>query len=172
MSRLRAHWIVAGSLIAVVLALAPAAAWAFTATLSIPNLCAGPINVTLFSLEASNPVSAGGAGGGGGTGKASLKPLTLSKAPDDCTPLLFRAVFLGQHFQTATLQVGTKATPVLFTIQLKDVLVTDLKHEFAKNGTGAQDDTLLESITLDGASLSFTSGGTTATCSPQTNSCE
>ncbi|HTO10416.1 MAG TPA: type VI secretion system tube protein Hcp [Candidatus Binatia bacterium] len=171
MSRLRVHRILAGSLIAVVLALAPAAAWAFTATLSIPNLCAGPIDVTLFSLEASNTVPLGG-GAGGGSGKASIKPLVLSKAPDDCTPLLFRAVFLGQHFQTATLQVGTKKTPVLFTIQLRDVLVTDLKHEFAKNGTGAGDDNLAESVTLDAGSLTFTSGGTSVTCSQTTNSCE
>ena len=172
MSPLRVSRILAGSLIAATPALAPAAAWAFTATLSIPNLCAAPIDVTLFSLEASNTVVVSGGGGGAGAGKASLKPLVLSKAPDDCTPLLFKAVFTGQHFQTATLQVGTRKTPALFTIQLKDVLVTDLKHEFSKQGPGTQDDVLVESVTLDGASLTFTSGGTTVTCSQATNSCQ
>ena len=168
----RRPWILAVAVIAGIAALAPAAASAFTATLSIPTLCASPIDVTLFSLEAMNTVVVGGGGGGAGAGKASIKPLVLSKAPDDCTPLLFKAVFTGQHFQTATLQVGTKKTPVLFTIQLKDVLVTDLKHDFAKNGAGTQDDVLVESITLDAASLTFTSGGTTVTCSTATNSCQ
>jgi type VI protein secretion system component Hcp len=171
MSRSRIHRILAGSLVAVALALVPAAAGAFTATLSIPALCAGPIDVTLFSLEASNTVVISG-GGGAGAGKASIKPLVLSKVPDDCTPLLFKAVFTGQHFQTATLQVGTNKTPVLFTIQLRDVLVTDLKHEFAKNAAGSRDDTLVESVTLDSASLTFTSGGTTVTCNQETNSCQ
>jgi hypothetical protein len=68
--------------------------------------------------------------------------------------------------------VGTKATPVLFTIQLGDVLVTDLKHEFAKNGSGAHDDLLVESLTLLGASLTFTSDGTTVTCNQVTNTCQ
>ena len=164
--------ILAVAVIAGIAALAPAAASAFTATLTIPNLCAGPIDVILFSLEAMNTVVVGGGGGGAGAGKASIKPLVLSKAPDDCTPLLFKAVFTGQHFQTATLQVGTNKTPMLFTIQLKDVLVTDLKHDFAKNGAGTQDDVLVESITLDGASLTFTSGGTSVECSQTTNSCQ
>jgi len=172
MPQSRVHWLVVCSLIVATLALAPAAAWAFTATLSIPTLCASPIDVTLFSLEASNTATIGGAGGGAGAGKASIKPLVLSKVPDDCTPLLFKAVFTGQHFQTATLQVGTNKTPMLFTIQLKDVLVTDLKHDFAKNGNGAHDDVLVESITLDGASLTFTSGGTSVECSQTTNSCQ
>lgn len=168
----RVHPIFAGSLIAAALALAPAAAGAFTATLSIPSLCASPINVTLFSLEAMNSGSIGSAGGGAGAGKASIKPLVLSKTPDDCTPLLFKAVFTGQHFQTATLQVGTNKMPMQFTIQLKDVLVTDLKHEFARNGGGAGDDVLLESVTLESASLTFTSGGTAVECSQVTNSCQ
>ena len=164
--------ILAVAVIAGIAALAPAAASAFTATLTIPNLCAGPIDVILFSLEAMNTVVVGGGGGGAGAGKASIKPLVLSKAPDECTPLLFKAVFTGQHFQTATLQVGTNKTPMLFTIQLKDVLVTDLKHDFAKNGNGGHDDVLVESITLDGASLTFTSGGTSVECSQTTNSCQ
>jgi type VI protein secretion system component Hcp len=172
MSAPRMPRILAGSLLLAALALAPAAAWAFTATLTIPNLCAAPIDVTLFSLEANNTVVVSGGGGGAGAGKASIKPLVLGKAPDDCTPLLFKAVFTGQHFQTATLQVGTKNTPGLFTIQLTDVLVTNLKHEFAKQGSGPGDDLLMESVTLTSASLTFTSGGTSVTCSQSTNTCQ
>ncbi len=59
-----------------------------------------------------------------------------------------------------------------FTIQLTDLIVTDVKHEFAKAGQGPGDDVLTESITLDSAALSFTSGGTTVQCSQQTNSCQ
>lgn len=165
------HRILAGSLISIAGALAPATASAFNATLTIPNLCAGPIEVMLFSLEAMNTVVIGGGGGGSGAGKASIKPLVLIKAPDECTPLLFKAVFTGQHFQTATLQVGTAKAP-LFTIQLQDVLITDLKHDFAKNGKGAGDDVLVESVTVIGESLTFTSGGTSVSCSVATNSCQ
>ena len=168
MSVPRIHRILIGSLMLAALALVPATASAFTATLTIPNLCAGPVDVILFSIEAMNSVVVSG-GGGGGVGKASIKPLVLSKRPDDCTPLLFKAVFLGEHFQTATLQVTTGKT--LFTIQLKDVLVTDLKHDFAKSVGGAKDDTLVESVTLDGTSLTFTSGGTSVECSEETNKC-
>ena len=171
MSPSRMPRILTGSLLLAALALAPAAAWAFTATLTIPNLCAAPIDVTLFSLEANNTVVVSG-GGGAGAGKASIKPLVVGKAPDDCTPLLFKAVFTGQHFQTATLQVGTKNTPGLFTIQLTDVLVTNLKHEFSKQGSGPGDDLLMESVTLTSGSLTFTSGGTSVTCSETTNSCQ
>src|SRR6185503_10912828 len=74
MSPSRIPRILTGSLLLAALALAPAAAWAFTATLTIPNLCAAPIDVTLFSLEANNTVVISGGGGGAGAGKASLKP--------------------------------------------------------------------------------------------------
>ena len=169
MSVPRIHRILIGSLMLAALALVPATASAFSATLTIPNLCAGPIDVILFSIEAMNSVVVGGGGGGAGAGKASIKPLVLSKLPDDCTPLLFKAVFQGPHFQTATLQVTTGKT--LFTIQLKDVLVTDLKHDFAKSAGGTSNDTLVESISLQGGSLTFTSGGTMVECSETTNSC-
>jgi type VI protein secretion system component Hcp len=164
--------ILAGMLFAALVTLAPAAASAFTATLTIPGLCATPVDVTLFSLEALNTTTIGSATGGAGAGKASIKPLVLSKAPDDCTPLLFRALFLGQHADTATLTVGTKKTPVLFTIRLNTVFVTDLKHEFAKNGAGTQDDVLLETVTLDFAALTFTTGGATVSCNQTTNTCQ
>ncbi|PYM27290.1 MAG: hypothetical protein DMD78_02500 [Candidatus Rokuibacteriota bacterium] len=93
-------------------------AWAFTATLTIPGLCASPTTVVAFALETSNTLTSGGSGGGGGAGKATIRPLVLTKGVDDCTPLLFKAAFTGEHFQTATLQVGTNKTPVLFTITL------------------------------------------------------
>jgi type VI protein secretion system component Hcp len=92
-------------------------------------------------------------------GRASIKPLV-------------KAAFTGQHFQTATLQVGTTRTAVLFSIELHDVIVIDVKHEFSTGGPGARDDSLMESITLDSASLSFTSGGVTVQCSQVTNSCQ
>ena len=146
----------------------PVTAWAFNATLAIPALCASPVPVLAFGLETSNTLSSGS--GGGGAGKATIKPLVLTKGVDDCTPLLFKAAFTGQHFPTATLQVGTnKGT--LFTIQLTDLIVTDVKHEFAKASQGS-DDVLTESVTLDSASLTFTSGGTSVTCSQATNSCQ
>ena len=160
--------ILAIALVALTVTLGPAAAWAFTATLSIPGLCAAAAPVLAFSIETMNTGSSS-SGGGGGTGKATIKPLTLTKAVDDCTPLLFKAAFQGRHFPTATLQVSSgKAS---FTIGLTDLLVTDVKHEAAK-GQGPADDVLVESITLDGESVTFTSGGVVVTCSPATNTCQ
>ena len=128
---------IAGALLAAAVILGPVTAWAFSATLTIPALCASPVPVLAFGLETSNTLSSG-SGGGGGAGKATIKPLVLTKGVDDCTPLLFKAAFTGQHFPTATLQVGTnKGT--LFTIQLTDLIVTDVKHEFAKASQGSDD---------------------------------
>ena len=110
--------------------------------------------------------------GGAGAGKATIRPLVLTKAVDECTPLLFKAAFTGQHFPSAILQVGTSKTPILFTIELIDLIITDVKHEFSNAGQGMRNDVLMESITLDSAALSFTSGGTTVQCSQQTNSCQ
>ena len=138
---------IGGALLAAAVILGPVTAWAFSATLTIPALCASPVPVLAFGLETSNTLSSG-SGGGGGAGKATIKPLVLTKGVDDCTPLLFKAAFTGQHFPTATLQVGTnKGT--LFTIQLTDLIVTDVKHEFAK-----------------------ASQGTSVTCGQATNSCQ
>ena len=169
MPQVRVHCIVAGFLRAAIVGLVPAVASAFTATLTIPDLCANPIDVVLFSLETSNTATSGG-GGGGGAGKATIRPLVINKAPDDCSPLLFRTVFQGEHIRTATLQVTTGKGG--FTIELRDVLITDLKTEFAKNNPGISNDVVLESVTLDSASLRFTSGGTTVSCSETTNTCD
>jgi type VI protein secretion system component Hcp len=161
-----------GSLIVCAIFPGTVSAAGFTATLSIPSLCATTVSVPAFALETSNSSTLGSGGGGAGAGKATIKPLVLTKAVDDCTPLLFKAAFTGQHFPTAVLQVGTGKTPVLFTIQLTDLIVTDLKHAFSIEGRGVKDDELMESITLDSAALSFTSGGITVQCSQQTNTCQ
>jgi len=65
--------------------------------------------------------------GGAGAGKATIKPLVLTKSVDECTPQLFKAAFTGQHFPAATLQVSVQKTT--FTIQLSDLIVTDVKQE-------------------------------------------
>ena len=82
------------------------------------------------------------------------------------------AAFMGQHLPIATLQVGTKTGP-FFSIQLTTVLVIDLKADFVRTGGGpAGDDVLAESLTLDAAAFSFTSGGTTVGCNQQTGACQ
>ena len=102
----------------------------------------------------------------------TIKPLVVTKAIDDCSPLLFKAAFMGQHLPTATLQVGTKTGP-FFSIQLTTVLVIDLKADFVRTGgSPAGDDVLAESLTLDAAAFSFTSGGTTVGCNQQTGACQ
>ena len=161
-----------GSLVACAIAPGTASAAGFIATLTIPGLCATPVDVPAFALETSNSASVGTPGGGGGAGKATIKPLVLTKAIDECTPLLFKATFTGQHFASAILHVGTSKSPILFIIQLTDVIVTDVKHAFSIEGKGVADDLLLENITLDSASLSFTSGGVTVQCSQTTQTCQ
>ena len=69
------HRILVGLLIGVAAILGPAAAWAFTATLSIPGLCASPITAQAFSVETSNTTTIGSATGGAGAGKATFKPI-------------------------------------------------------------------------------------------------
>ncbi len=85
-----------------------------------------------------------------GAGMSSCQHRACHASADECTPLLFKAVF----------------------IQFTDVLVTNLKHEFSKQGSGPGDDLLMESVTLTSASLTFTSGGTSVTCSQSTNTCQ
>jgi len=161
-----------GSLIACAIIPAPVRAAGFSAVLSIPNLCSTPVSVAAFALESSNTESIGSGGGGGGAGKATIKPLVLTKPVDECTPLEFKAVFTGQHFQAATLQVSNGKGALLFTLQLRDVIVTDIKHGFSTGDHGPGDDVLMETITLDAASFSLTVGDTTVTCSQATNSCQ
>ena len=158
-SRLRR--ILVGALVAVAITLGPVAAWAFTATLTIPDICPNPIAVGGFSTETFN----------GGT-KASIKPIILTKAIDDCSPLLFRALFLSHVARTATLVVGIKKTPALFTIQLGTVLISDLTHRFATLGPSANDDVLVEEVTLVPGTLAITSGGTTVECDQIRNRCD
>lgn len=160
-----------GALIACAITPGPVRAAGFTAVLSIPNLCSTSVTVAAFAFETSNTESIG-SGGGGGAGKATIKPLVLTKPVDECTPLEFKAVFTGQHFQTATLQVSSGKNAILFTLQLRDVLVTDIKHGFSIGGQGPSDDVLMETITLDAATFSLTTGDTTVTCSQATNSCQ
>ena len=170
-NRVARHMFVA-ALAAGATTLLPAAAWALTATLTIPSLCAGPIPVLAFSTETSI-TSDLHFGGGGGVGKATLKPLVLTKAVDDCSPLLFRNVFLGRHEQTATLQVNGSNGAAVFTIQLTNMLVLDVKVDFSKDTSKAVgSDVLTEQITLDAGTFTFTGGGVTVSCNPDTNTCQ
>ena len=165
------HMLVA-ALAAGVAMLVPVAAWALTATLTIPSLCAAPIPILAFSTQTSIATDLH-LGAGGGVGKATLKPLVLTKAVDDCSPLLFRNVFLGRHEPTATLQVTGSSGATAFTIQLTNMLVVDVKVDFLKDSSRAIGvDLLTEQITLDAETFTFSGGGVTVRCNPDTNTCQ
>lgn len=52
-----------------------------------------------------------GGGGGGGAGKATFQPLTVTRAFDECSPLLLPKLFTGTVLNTVTLtQYGTSGT--------------------------------------------------------------
>ena len=161
--------ILVGALVAVAITLGPVAAWAFTATLTIPDICPNPIAVGGFSMETFKEVAP--FGGAAGT-KAIIKPIILTKAIDDCSPLLFRALFLSHAAKTATLVVGIKKTSALFTIQLGTVSISDLTHRFATLGPSANDDVLVEEATLVPGTVAITSGGTTVECDQIRNACD
>jgi type VI protein secretion system component Hcp len=79
-------------------------------------------DVLAWSWGASNPADSSG-GSGGGAGKATVSDLTIQKAFNACSPLLFGAVMTGKAFPTLTLTAGNKDGTTT-TVTLTDVRVS------------------------------------------------
>jgi type VI secretion system secreted protein Hcp len=85
------------------------------------------IQILSWSWGATNHGSAG-TGTGGGTGKVNVQDISITKVMDTSSPLLLKAVTLGEHYDTGQIVVrkasgGKEPLPYL-TIDLKEVFVT------------------------------------------------
>jgi len=58
----------------------------------------GAVEISSWDWSAENPITLGSASGGTGAGKAKFNELTVEKAVDTTTPLLFQRLAQGRHF--------------------------------------------------------------------------
>jgi type VI secretion system Hcp family effector len=120
-------------------------ALAFTSNILLPDNSRAQISVfanveglQCSSTDASFPgaiivrsltggVSAGSGGGSGG-GQSGLAPLKIAKDFDQCSPLLFRAAVVGQHFARVTITFVKEGAArfAFFVIELTDAMVQDM----------------------------------------------
>jgi len=107
------------------------------------SLGSGTFNATAYSFGATQTVSAS-TGGGGGEGKATVMPLNIAKAFDECSPALFGGVVTGKHFQTVELTQEDNKGHAILTVKLDDALITSYQI-----GGSQASDTPRESIQFD-----------------------
>jgi len=112
------------------------------------------IEISSFSLGASNPSSIG-SGGGGGSGKASITSFNLTKKSDIASPVLFQKCCAGAHFDkvTVTLNKSTGAAPLDFLVYEFSQVFIDSVHWSGANGGG---DTPSEQVSLSFGKMSVT----------------
>lgn len=119
----------------------------------------GQIVVQSFELGADN-LSSIGSGGGGGTGKANLRPLSVTKFADAASPLLLQACCEGTHYPTARIVLNKAGGGDAI-----DYLVLELEKVYIQSvdwiGATASDDRPMER-------LEISYGKITATYTPQT----
>jgi type VI protein secretion system component Hcp len=133
-------------------------------TVSIANLgCTTPVGSGAFAARswswgATNSTSFN-SGGGGGAGKTTINPLSIKKAFDACSPLLFGAVAGGHHFPTLTLTDRDDEGNVVATVMLTDVELSSWSV-----GSSVHDETPDESLTFVFRKVCLTGNGTTVIC--------
>ncbi len=115
----------------------------------------GPFVLDSFSFTANNPVAIGSATSGAGAGRVAFNDLTVTRAPDDLTPLLYLDLATGAHFKQAVVAWyntgGRHPTTPYLTMRLSLVFVKSLSEV----STG---DAPLETLTLafGGAEITYT----------------
>jgi len=107
------------------------------------SLGGGTFSASAYSFGATQTVSAS-TGGGAGEGKATVAPLNIAKAFDECSPALFGGVVTGKHFQTVDLTQEDNKGHAILTISLTDALITSYQI-----GGSQASDTPRESIQID-----------------------
>jgi type VI secretion system secreted protein Hcp len=87
----------------------------------------GEIEIESWSWGASN-MGTMGRGGGGGSGKADFSDITISKYADKATPLLLKAVAMGQHITNMLLTCrkasGAGGQVEYLKVTLEDVMIS------------------------------------------------
>lgn len=62
-----------------------------------------PIKIKQFGFEIENVTTIGSASGGASSGRCVLKPFTISKVTDSCSPDFFTACAIGGHYGRSTI---------------------------------------------------------------------
>lgn len=62
-----------------------------------------PIKLKQFGFEVENATTIGSASGGASSGRCVLKPFSIGKVTDGCSPDFFLACATGGHYGTATI---------------------------------------------------------------------
>jgi type VI secretion system secreted protein Hcp len=92
-------------------------------------------------------------GSGAGAGKANFQDISATKYIDTSTPLLIKAVAMGDHFETGKLvfrKAGGASTVEYITIDLTEVMITSV----SVGGSGGED-RFTENISLNFAKFEF-----------------
>jgi type VI secretion system secreted protein Hcp len=72
-----------------------------------------PIKIKQFGFEIENITTIGSASGGASSGRCVLKPFTISKVTDSCSPDFFTACAVGGHYGKATILLRKDAKPYI-----------------------------------------------------------
>lgn len=105
------------------------------------------IEVESLDFGVDNPTSSG-PGAGRGAGKASIRPLSITKQVDKASPKLFDACAHGKHFPKATITFHRSGgdEPVDYLVyNLEKVYISN----YQINGSSGMEDRPREQISLD-----------------------
>jgi type VI secretion system secreted protein Hcp len=72
-----------------------------------------PIKIKQFGFEIENITTIGSASGGASSGRCVLKPFTISKTTDSCSPDFFAACACGGHYGSATILLRKDNKPYI-----------------------------------------------------------
>lgn len=111
----------------------------------------GEIELSGYSIGASNPASVGSATGGSGTGKVNMAPLTVSKKVDKASAVLFQMCAAGDHFATATLTIRKAGKDALeyLVYTFTEVYIDSVNHFI----TEAKGESAEESLSMSFATV-------------------
>jgi type VI secretion system secreted protein Hcp len=72
-----------------------------------------PIKIKQFGFEIENVTTIGTASGGTSSGRCVLKPFSISKVTDSCSPDFFTACAVGGHYGKATILLRKDGKPYI-----------------------------------------------------------
>ena len=121
----------------------------------MPDSSTPTANIYSFDLSVSNPTDIGSASSGAGAGKVNFSDVTITKASDSTSVVLFNALTAGTEIPSATVtlyQPGTTDTALTYTFNL--VIVTS-----QETSVSSANNTPLDTVTLAVGTIDLSSGG-------------